>query len=567
MAIHTVREFFYNKNFIVPKYQRSYSWDSENVRDLIEDLLEAISANSKHYIGTIVLSKTQINNRTYNIVDGQQRTTTLTIFINELIKRLEKSDRDFYNRIYIKDNDYKLAPQNADREFFYRMIEGDSNLQAISSSQGKLLTAKRIINESLDNFRDYKKILDTIEDLQMMEFIQESDGDAIRIFQTVNDRGKVLSNMEKIKSLLIYYSNRFLNGSMDDEINNLFGEMFENFDTIKHLSERFTINLISNKKFTEDNILRYHFISFAMDDYDASPEYVLKWIKNKLEASKNDTVSLKEFLVDYTHTLSSFFSSLDDLIGKIDNNYNYLKYFSVLEFNTNLYPLLISLNQLNLLDTPISNGSQTTLIQLILSVDIRVYKIRGTDPRADLSRFVFRLHHEDLPFEDIILFIKNYITRWMNENEFRANLNTNVYDRFRSILPFVFLEYSESLGTTFNFLDLLNKIKDKDSSLTIEHILAQHPTFDLTSYGFEDEEDYSLTKHYLGNLTLIEKNLNSSAKDKNPFEKISIYDRSSFKITTELATYISMKTFFNKRELMERTDSLIQFIFHKYSLD
>jgi len=104
-----------------------------------------------------------------------------------------------------------------------------------------------------------------------MEFIESSEGDAIRIFQTVNDRGKPLSNMEKAKSLLIYFSNRYLEKRLDDQINDVFGEIFEMYDEIKGLGEELQINLISNKDFNEDSIMRYHFVSFSEEDYDATP--------------------------------------------------------------------------------------------------------------------------------------------------------------------------------------------------------------------------------------------------------------------------------------------------------
>ena len=82
-----------------------------------------------------------------------------------------------------------------------------------------------------------------------MEFIEDSEGDAIRIFQTVNDRGKLLSNMEKAKSLLIYFSNRYLNKKLDDKINDLFGEIFDIYDDIKNLGEELGINPIKNIDF------------------------------------------------------------------------------------------------------------------------------------------------------------------------------------------------------------------------------------------------------------------------------------------------------------------------------
>jgi len=81
-------------------------------------------------------------------------------------------------------------------------------------------------------FNKIAKEKEIIEQLEVMEFVENSEGDAIRIFQTVNDRGKPLSNMEKAKSLLIYFSNRYLNKKLDNTINDHFSDIFEIYDRI-----------------------------------------------------------------------------------------------------------------------------------------------------------------------------------------------------------------------------------------------------------------------------------------------------------------------------------------------
>ena len=66
------------------------------------------------------------------------------------------------------------------------------------------------ISFKVSEIKDKKEFLNQIRKLTVMEFTEDSEGDAIRIFQTVNDRGKPLSNLEKAKSLLIYFSNKYL---------------------------------------------------------------------------------------------------------------------------------------------------------------------------------------------------------------------------------------------------------------------------------------------------------------------------------------------------------------------
>ena len=114
----SLEQFFASKYFEVPQYQRSYAWEKQNVRELFEDIREAIETKANHYIGTIVLAKTNREN-TYNIVDGQQRLTTIVMFIGAIIKNLEfQEDREYYKRYYLKQRDrFKLVPLERDKDF------------------------------------------------------------------------------------------------------------------------------------------------------------------------------------------------------------------------------------------------------------------------------------------------------------------------------------------------------------------------------------------------------------------------------------------------------------------
>ena len=64
------------------------------MRELFEDIQEAIDTKANHYIGTVVLAKTN-HDEIFNIVDGQQRMTTIVLFISVIIRKLEdKEDKD-----------------------------------------------------------------------------------------------------------------------------------------------------------------------------------------------------------------------------------------------------------------------------------------------------------------------------------------------------------------------------------------------------------------------------------------------------------------------------------------
>ena len=103
---------------------------------------------------------------------------------------------------------------------------------------------------------------------------------------------------------------------------------------------------------------------------------------------------------------------------------------------------------------------------------------------------------------------------------------------------------------------------------TIEHILAQTPDFKPESLGFDDMEDFVSYEHRLGNLSLLEKSLNSIVQKKVPILKVSLgYDKSCFEMTKKLASDITSKQTFAKKDVIERTDVLKEFCVKRWWAD
>ena len=569
MSNSEIKDFFNRKFFEIPKYQRGFAWDKENVRDLFNDIREAEEVDSSHYIGTVVLSKTKENDRLFYVVDGQQRITTIIMIINSIIKKLSPEDASFYRRVYISENNTNRLKLLGREKIFFERLLNEEKLVAKNKSQRLLIEAYEEINDQIDSTENILNFLHRIESLEILEFIEESEGDAIRIFQTVNDRGKPLSNMEKAKSLLVYFSNRYLGKKLDNKINEVFGKIFEIYDEIKFKGEEFGINLIANDRFNEDSVMRYHFISFSDADYDASASYVLSFLKKELSAyrkndKRNGYEKIESFINNYIESLLLFFESMNSLIKRSNTDKKYFKLFSVLNLSATLYPLVIKFEMMGILENnlPTPKYSSFTFFDLIELIDVRIYKTRGTDPRAQISRFVFLLNN-NLSNEEIEEWLLNYNKWWMSKSEFQTYLNGYVY-RNRA-LPHIFIDYSEFLNKKDFSLEELKRIaNDKKHNPTIEHILSQKPKFTLESHGFKSEEEYLEYKDTLGNLTVLEKYLNSSALNKNIFEKVKVYDKSVFRMTKSISAQISVQQEFKKEDIRERTKVLTKYLSNKW---
>ena len=568
MASIKIKDFFNGRFFEIPKYQRGYAWEVQNIRDLFDDIVESIESNSNHYIGTIVLSKSDDDDEKFYVVDGQQRTTTTTLIISSLVKKLSEKDASYYERFYLKEDDrYRIIPLNRDQQFFIDLLEGKIG-EPQNKSQRFLKDAIEEINFKVEHIDDKLKFLKSVEKLEVMEFVENSEGDAIRIFQTVNDRGKPLSNMEKAKSLLIYFSNRYLNKKLDNAINDHFSDIFEIYDDIKHLAEELGINLIKNRDFNEDNLMRYHFVTYSNENYDPTANYVLQYLKNQLTKHRNKVTDgaypkIETFITLYITSLKDFFQNCKNVIERAKIEPKYFKLFVILNLSATLYPLIIKLEQLGLLDQGLSGAGRDkfNFFDLVELIEVRVYKTRGTDPKADISRLVYDLDNKKA--DDIENWLVWFNNRWMPKEEFQSNLSRGIYGN--RALNHIFITYCEHINNReFDIIeikDLVNKTPN------IEHILSQTPTFEPSALGFDNKEDFIDFEHNFGNLTVLEKGLNSSVQNKNAIDKIDGYSRSLFSMTKKLGSAIDTSKGFNKTNLKARTKVLADYCSERWWSD
>jgi hypothetical protein len=315
----TLEQFFSGKFLRIPSYQRDYAWGTDNVDDLWSDIEETLRINVPHYIGTFILAKKPSENA-LDVVDGQQRLTTLTMIVRALVEKLASAGRErivFEDRFLASGERDRLTLLGTNQDFFKRVKRGEAP-QPQTQGQRRLLAAYRHIQDKVGHLvtSDATLVstwLAVISQLQVLDFVEENEGNAIRIFETVNDRGRPLSVLEKIKSHLIFASNKYLGGKLDATISERFGQVFQAYDSIKERGGKFglDIELISRKQFTEDDILRYHFISYPSDYHDwrlTSEEVLSDFLKVEVKRimggeATRATNELETFVDGYTADL------------------------------------------------------------------------------------------------------------------------------------------------------------------------------------------------------------------------------------------------------------------------
>jgi hypothetical protein len=575
---NTLEKFFTGKWFVVPAYQRDFAWEQQNIDDLLTDIEETIETKTTHYIGTFILSQTH-DGGGYHVVDGQQRLTTLTMLLNAVIEQLPGDPKIINRYTFIRDVDkdrWRLELADYNRKFFAQMLKGEQP-PAESKSQRLLWKAygyiRGYIAEKAKNGNALDLYLNSVKQLEVMEFIETDEGKAIRIFQTVNDRGRPLAVVEKAKSLLIYYSNRFLDGKHDAQINEAFGDIYRDFSKLKEIGEGEStrIALIAQSAFTEDSVLRYHFLSYDSDYYDFRPtiSYVLDgFLKKTLRARQSSTEKLSSFMMSYVTDLRAFFSNFLTIVRRVESEPKYYKLLCVLGLSTHLYPLLIRLQGRGLLDAPISESHDLTFADLIEIADVRIYKTRGTDPAKDISHLAVEAGTAGPT--TIASKLAEIVRRFMDDGKFESDLSADLYSNEASlhILLAMGEVWAVAQGNPSYSVKRLTELMR--SQPTIEHVFAQNPVFTFPSRGFGSQDQYRLENDRPGNLSVLERDLNSRCQDKTPEQKLqdaSLYKQSSFDVTKALVAEVAVSGgSFDAKSVESRTSRIAQFAKKRWPL-
>lgn len=209
----TIRDIFDGNNYYrVPDYQRPYSWEDDQIEDLWDDIYSAFEANDPGYfLGPTILIRGR--DGYLEVVDGQQRLTTLTILFCVLRDLHLASDKRIVNAIRsLVDEKYRLrliTQENYQNQFEREILDQvgfpSGKLSQDEKKAKKLINTAVIFKERLEGlgsdkikaFADY--VLDKVI---MITIVCSDEAFAVRLFQVLNTRGLDLSNSDLLKSYL-----------------------------------------------------------------------------------------------------------------------------------------------------------------------------------------------------------------------------------------------------------------------------------------------------------------------------------------------------------------------------
>ncbi|MGL2916443.1 DUF262 domain-containing protein [Helicobacter pylori] len=558
----TIREIFQAEGYSIPNYQRDYAWKDKNFRDLWEDLEEAIEYNKKgqgHFIGTMVVAKNEDNKKLYDIIDGQQRTTTIFMLLHVLANKQNEEDKQETRKYLYQKGELKLevAPQN--QSFFKTLLEAAekeniSHCEKDADTEGKqnLFEVLKAILDKVSKLSEEEanERLEALLEMVLMRLEEPDPGRAIRTFQSVNDRGVPLLLLDKLKSLLIYYSNTFCDGKrgLDQFINDHFGEIFKIFAKIKKSNH---ISSVGGSD--EGDIFRYHAGSQRFDGieflghYEASTDKTYEKLKDELKKIKKS--ELESFIRSYVSDLKNFYQAFLDLLSEIDTNPTTFKVMLINRINPHFFNSLIRLK--------INNELDDETLKLFAKTDIVFFK---STRRKSGTAYILINAYLDKGKEGLK---SNMIAQCRNDIGLASlNLVNNAFNL--SCFHYVFFEKNcQEMGLS----DLKKLIPGKQFSQEKEHIipinlLELDNEIEIQKLGFEDKKDLENYIDTYGNLISLESPLNRNASDKDLYGKDEIYKSSEIPFNRRF----NVKGF-NKKALIARNDEMREWLINTFFKD
>lgn len=530
MEKKTLSNILEGKIFQIPDYQRGYAWETKQWKDFVQDIDALIDDKIiSHYTGTIVIyqpiSKPTENYGTkklevVDIVDGQQRLTTCSIYLSIIIKELIKIAGEDFNSelpIYLfSGSKSKLRLNNDSADFYYDLIsKGVSNLEPNSIHQKRIYEAysflKKHIEEQLEiranQGENYlRDLFDAIiRKLNFSFYPIEVESEIGMTFELMNSRGKDLSSMELLKNYLMYWVYRNISDDSEKEdytkiINKTWKEVYVNIAKSNGSESqclRIAWTLLVN--YTPKNWEGYS--GFKSDDVIPLRNFSIK--------SKEE---VKSFLLRFVNGLALISKHYSAIIKPDNNSLNKSELNLLTKIknagNTATYLPLMVASRIKCENGQEENQDYIDFLKSIEVFSYRVFLWEGKRSNAALSKFyrwaddIFASKHS---LKSVTDWIYGTINWYSPENDFRKSLTDHFFWWYnhRRLLKYTLFEYELFLlqgknPSKLNWEDLTDS--------TIEHILPQNPDINsnwVIKWPKEDREKFT---HDISNLVLTKDN-------------------------------------------------------------
>lgn len=524
--------------YIVPDYQRGYSWGSEQLEALWEDLGN-LADGRFHYTGMLTFCKTEQNDNSYYIVDGQQRMTTLIILINELLSKIQggilsESTIEEYVKKYLyytpygqikNEYHFQYSVDNPSNSFFITQILGQEDSASYNQPEQTLYTknlkyAKNFFAEKLTKIGQTELaalFIKVTEKLRFNEYLIEDIDEVYVTFEIMNNRGKSLSSLELLKNRLIYLSTLYGNSSNNLENIKILRENINN--TWKTIYEY--LGKSESKVLNDDMFLRDHWIMYFRYDRSTSMVFRKDLLSNEFTVqrvleNKLSIQSINNYVLNLQKSIIQWFNITCPEKSKFPPENNEwqarLNRVGIGSFR----PLLMAAYQ--------KCNNESEVLPLIKACERFRFLVSSLAARRSNTgdSLFYNLAHNCFTGVDVdvVKVVNEKTERWYDAekcvNECAIRYKDGGFYSWSGLRYFLY-EYEKYLQTQSRDGE---KVKWEDfeqsqnGKISIEHIFPQSPSEDDAYWSdrFKSPEDKELT-HSLGNLLLLSQSKNSSLQN------------------------------------------------------
>ncbi|MEB6196920.1 DUF262 domain-containing protein [Mammaliicoccus sciuri] len=535
-------------NYNVPIYQRNYSWKDENIEALVKDI---ITEDSGYYLGNIIVTEKKDKQHFYDIIDGQQRITTILLILLaihdnlniSLDKLKDRNDTQLYreavsnqdrikDKILNADGSSPLILLSPDKEIsidlLKRVIKSDENAKP---HKNKVLGKRYEFTKNLlrNEFFGEKEILDAnnikngtkklidfynkLNNAEILRITVPNLNDGFTVFTSFNAKGVPLTLIDLFKSFYLKETDGNISQEQAalkwEELISIFHN--ENEEPISSVVTQFLLNnydAFESKKqssITQNSALKLYEQVFKEKGYKYIDELILKAKIFSNISQKIDTQNLLNLDQDMQKKLFD--------LEKLES--------------TQTYPITFFLLN-KYFEDKVTKDLISDFLDFLITYYVRrniILKPKASNIRARAIQSVKQLSNVDIIEISNIEEIKNiFKTIAASDEDFKNALNGPVYTTSKNTTRIILVNLEKKHGSFFSKQtpENLDSITDKGNYIwTLEHIMPQSSYKneywkEVLSENVENEEELRVLLekyiHKIGNLTLTGYNSEMSAK-------------------------------------------------------
>jgi len=516
----------------IPRFQRDYSWTEEEWEDLWADINGRIKLDGEpaHYMGYLVLQSS--DDKTFDVIDGQQRLTTLSLIVLATLKnirRLIEEKKDAYHnqqrleqirQTYIGYLDpvtlvsrSKLSLNRNNDNYYQTYIVPLERLpqRGFKASEHGLRKAfewydRRVsdyVRQSgeLNEGKTLAQLVDTMSDRLFFTVISVTDElNAYKVFETLNARGVRLSATDLLKNYLFSVLHR--ENQHEHEMKNL-EDRWENM-----------VGRLGSESFPD--FLRTHWNSRRTFVRQTN---LFKTIRGEVTGREQAFQLIREMEEDLDAYLSLTQPESSGWSPKLKSYANDLRMFNVRQ----PYPLILAAKR------RFGSGDFESLLRSCVVISFR-YNVIGSQPTSEQERVYNQVAVKisDGAYSDLVAALNGMMSLYPSDDSFRTAFAEKIIkttqSRNRRVVRYILCCLEKHVSGIESDFD--------SDTFNIEHVLPQNPQQGWQAFPERDLESYI---YRVGNMTMLLSSPNREVSNNDYADKRLVFKNSKFQITQKLA--------------------------------